>query len=117
MFLPCCWSCAAKDIGEWLQMGNIVNVYIPIGLVLLILGSARWWLADYEAIIGIVRYLVILVILLLIFQQRRAWVTKFATGEKAFMSCLISWFCWSCNYGQMGGHKSSQPNVVVVQNV
>ena len=54
------------------------------------------------------------VIVCLVWQQRRAWVERFGTGENPLISCLISWFCFSCTYGQLGGHKDSQPNVIVV---
>ena len=101
-------------------------VFGLLGLGILVCGVTAWVkvfggdleeAATYGHIATILDYLedvVLVIILLLGLHLRRTWVARYGTGEDPITSCLISWFCCACNYGQLGSHKDSQPNVVVV---
>ena len=109
----CCWPCVARQIGRWLQMGKVVDNYKPVVYlywVLYVVGIACFCLGLVDVGLGVtsVQYFVSFLVFAYIWQQRRAWVTRFNTGESCCVSCLITCFCWPCNYGQMGGHKDSR---------
>ena len=100
-------------------MGKVVKNYSPVVYLYWVL----WVIANACLLFGIphvtrsmnpVITFTNVLLMIYIWQQRRAWVTRYETGENCCVTWLITCFCWCFNYGQLGGHKDSQINTVHV---